>query len=690
MQSIFRPLWCGDQIASKLSEKPSLDQMRSPPAVEIPGLSKFKRKRTLSPEPRTTPQSLAKKPRPAADFAQPLPLDIPAKQECDQSNPASLAYATPGATPTTAAYRSDYISSKPLNLDINIERKDIDISGGPRKDSAVVPPRNASTSQQVSEDISMDQAATTAKAESALQQAIENQFNMQILLKHNELRLIDQELAKCQVALEQLRRCELRPYPGSQKPVESVSTGTGPAVNPQPGFTKPSHAAPYGVTDGPYSRHYRMWLLGDSQFDSEPIRGQSFAESAYNTANRPTRNSGTARKSAGKSIGSIPGDFMPSIPNYPVAAPRKEKSGPLILRRSSDGKLVKLMCNNCQRGDMNSIQGFLNHCRIAHKVDYKSHDQAAMDCGRLLDDAEIANLPADAGNIPIAKGAPKATPARASVASAAPAHVSTSTAVHPFNVPGAALPTSSRKPTKKRAVAAARPLAPSPSSSAAPSTFKPSPQAPRLSALFAKNSVGGDLNQAVANAKQKVDLSGEEDTTSPDHSVPSSPAAPMMSSNTSLPTNKSTVARPPSRKGHRQPHQRARPSPLAAPTQQLQPSRQASTPTQLLGSPRDMSVHLSPHTVDSNPGMISDLEDDDHGSASEEETSMPPSSRGPMLPVNTASRTCADNSAMDLDVTVDDEIDEHGVIIRRNSMLGSDDRAHQRNMASTASPSKLG
>ena len=115
-----------------------------------------------------------------------------------------------------------------------------------------------------------------------------------------------------------------------------------------------------------------------------------------------------------------------------------------------------------------------------------------------------------------------------------------------------------------------------------------------------------------------------------------------------------------------------------------------STPTQLLDSPRDMSAHLSPHTVDGNPGMISDLEDDDHGSASEEETSMPPSSRGPMLPVNTASRTCADNSAMDLDVTVDDEMDEHGVIIRRNSMLGSHDREHNRKMASTASPSKLG
>ena len=102
-----------------------------------------------------------------------------------------------------------------------------------------------------------------------------------------------------------------------------------------------------------------------------------------------------------------------------------------------------------------------------------------------------------------------------------------------------------------------------------------------------------------------------------------------------------------------------------------------------------MSAHSSPHT-DGNPGMISDLEDDDHGSASEEETALPPSSRGSMLPVNPVSRSCADNSAMDLDVSVDDEMDEHGVIIRRNSMLGSDVREHQRKMTSTASPSKLG
>ncbi|KAM0715614.1 hypothetical protein Q7P37_009112 [Cladosporium fusiforme] len=686
MQSIFRLPWCGDQIAAKMSEKPSLDQMRSSPVVEIPGLSQFKRKRTASPEPQTAPQTLAKKPRPAGDLAQRLPLDIPrvpAKIDSEQTNPASLAYATPGATPTTSVHRSDYLSTKPAQSESNVEPKDIAISGASRKDSAVGPPRHPST-QQTQGDVAMKNAPTAAPSQNALKQAIDNQINMQILMKHNELRLIDQELAKCQVALEQLRRCELRPFPGNQQPIESVSNGTGPAVLPQSGFTKPSHAAPHGVTDGPYSRHYRMWLLGDSQFDSELIRAPSFADHAVSSANRPTRNSGSARKSTGKSIGNIPGEFLPSIPNYPAPPTRKEKSGPLILKRSNDHKLVKLVCNNCNRGDMNSIQGFLNHCRIAHKVDYKSHDQAALDCGRPLDEEELASLPADASSMPVAKQAPRPAPARASTVSTMPVPVPTSNTVHPFNVPGAALPDSSRKPTKKRTATPARPVVSPPASSNSSSTFKPSSQAPRLSALFAKNSFGGDLNQAVANAKQKIDFSGEEDTSSPEVSTPNSPSVVSKGTSSSfgMSTFPNAAPRPPSRKGQRPPQQRPRPSPLAPTAHQVQPSTMATTPTHLSESP-----HLSPHTADSNPGMISDLDDDDHGSASEEETTLP-SSRGKMLPVTGEPRTCGDS--MDLDIAVDDEMDEHGVIIRRNSMLGSDDnRERQRKLASAASPSKL-
>src|SRR6202012_1151402 len=49
-----------------------------------------------------------------------------------------------------------------------------------------------------------------------LRAIIEAEINHAILFKHNELRLIEQEIAKCQTGLEQIRRCQLIPFPGSQ------------------------------------------------------------------------------------------------------------------------------------------------------------------------------------------------------------------------------------------------------------------------------------------------------------------------------------------------------------------------------------------------------------------------------------------------------------------------------------------
>jgi hypothetical protein len=71
----------------------------------------------------------------------------------------------------------------------------------------------------------------------------------------------------------------------------------------------------------------------------------------------------------------------------------------LIMKRYWDGKLVKLVCTDCGRGDMNSVQGFLNHCRLFHKVNYASHEHAAMYSGRVLTDAEIAKLSPETVNI---------------------------------------------------------------------------------------------------------------------------------------------------------------------------------------------------------------------------------------------------------------------------------------------------
>jgi len=700
MQGFFKLPWYADNNSAQVSQQQPMDErMEAPPAAHVFS-SDNKRKRIASPEPLSPPRTLAKKPRAAGDRQYRLPLDVsqtPFGIDFDQSS-ASLAYATPGATPTTLTHRPDYMSSQLSALDKPAtDESEVQGSGcfadatlgAQRCDSIAaacaersdVPTVKDSDMKAMAEDGGA-KAATSASTLSALQQAIENQINMQILMKHNELRLIEQETAKCQVALEQLRRCELRPFPGVQAPSHTVSSGTGPAIHPRLGFSRPSHAAPHGVVDGPYTRHYGKWLLADPQFDSEPTRAPYFAESAAYAANRSTRNSGTARKSVGKPIPApAQADYPASIPNYPPPTPaRKEKAGPLILRRSTDNKLVKLVCNNCGRGDMNSIQGFLNHCRIAHKIDYRSHDAAATDCGHAMDEDEIAKLPAETQSIPVSKPAPRATLGRASMSAAQ--HM-THHAVHPLNVSGAKIPQSARQNNhKKRKAMSTANVASAVAKSHAATPFKASPQAPRLSALFAKNNVGGDLEQAIANAKQRVDLSAEEDTSSPDVSSPASPATPFSGAARTLNApGAGLAARPPSRKGHRQPtQQRPRPSPLA-PT--AQPALQ-NNHTEIPESPHGRTS-LSPHTADSAPGLISDMEDDDHGSASEEETAIAPPSRGPLLPVN---RTCADN--MDLDITVDDEMDEHGVIIRRNSMLGSDDNRHLAATASSSSSRKLG
>jgi len=187
------------------------------------------------------------------------------------------------------------------------------------------------------------------------------------------------------------------------------------------------------------------------------------------------------------------------------------------------------------------------------------------------------------------------------------------------------------------------------------------------------------LETAADNAKQKVDLDVDDDLPSPAISEQSSPVRPVPGSRTVGGfAAYGGVARPSSRKGFRQAtQQRPRPSPLVpASTNNTVSQENSGIPE----SPQDHSLNLSPHTADSNPGLVSDDEDDDHGSASEEEA--PHAEIRRPLPVV---RNCSDNA--DIDVAVDDDIDQHGVIIRRNSMFAEDERS----LRAAGSPSrKLG
>ena len=214
-------------------------------------------------------------------------------------------------------------------------------------------------------------------------QVIQQQINLEILLKHNELRLIDQELAKCQTAFEQLRRCKEIPFPSSE-PSVAVSSGEGPSLKSSFSRRLPESPTPWGITDGPYARHYAQWLLPDTRFDGGEPETQAVYSGKRPTKSRPIRASFVDEPQVGMSSRSQRSGKLKALPAG-YGQPKEKIQGPLILKRKSDGVMVKLICPVCSRGDFGSAQGFINHCRIGHGRNFSSHDQAAEQCGERVE-----------------------------------------------------------------------------------------------------------------------------------------------------------------------------------------------------------------------------------------------------------------------------------------------------------------
>jgi ADA HAT complex component 1 len=642
MQSIFRLPWCTDPSGD---EKAMFPKMRQPPVVDMSLLSKLKRKRADSP----TFESLS-----AFDHSKRLKLtdadtnlSLPGTRQMDshinikmpepkvydsanhglQHSTATAPLLTPDASFATTAP-----SAKPKqHMETNDKPEVLDATKGPQ-----------------------------------LQDILEQQFNIEILLKHRELRLIEQELAKCQTALEQLRRCEVIPYPGASGLSESLSSGTGPALKAQPGFTQPQTPAPWGVTDGPYTRHYSRWLLNDPTFDSLPFSQVMPALDNYAMLpeGRSTRNSGAGIGKTGRSRSHRDsfGNLNSALPNYPAQS--RGKQGPLVIRRLADNLFVKLICNNCQRGDFSSVQGFLNHCRIAHKVDYKSHEAAALDCGKPLEEDETHLIPQGAPTA--APGAPKPqqAPNKPAVSQAVP--LPPAGFVHPLNaqilprytwkIQADEARASAAKPHSRRAVAS------KPSATPAAASFHAGPLVgssltPYLSARFAKRGLGGDLQHATTQAREKIDLG--PDTVEDEQSLSRSSETPKSNDTSSINVDRSICkSSHESSQGHKgwyAPISRPRPTPIMA--------RHGSA--DMMDSPPT----LSPHAVDSNPGLVSDHEDDDAPSDMDDVRSERHESPDAVTRLGAIrDRTCGDEIDLDLEVDVEDEANGHSVLIRPRNL----------------------
>ena len=341
------------------------------------------------------------------------------------------------------------------------------------------PVANSEKKAILDESAAVTGSLSATKVES-LKRNLKTQIGLEILQKHNELRLIDQELAKCQTAFEQLRRCTEIPYPATKLSLE-VSNGVGPPRTASTG-PLPRSPAPWGVTDGPYSRHYAKWLLPDPTFDhnDEQFATSQHSEFARSTRGKPIETVAGTSKRGNKSK-------APLVPNVP-----RDKSGPMIIKRKSDGKMVKLRCLDCARDDFGSAQGFINHCRIQHHRNFTSHDAAAAACGEVVEvDPAGASI-----------GAPPPVPSA----------VFSSGAVHPLirsahlikrdpevaEVKGdAVLSEESRSPDSHTALSSS----PNLSAFTSPPHFQPSPLAPNLSALIHNRGLGINLQDLVQDAK---------------------------------------------------------------------------------------------------------------------------------------------------------------------------------------------
>lgn len=237
-------------------------------------------------------------------------------------------------------------------------------------------------------------ASSETRLISDLRESFRHQINLEVKLQHEKLQEIRAEMAKSQIALEQLRRCHLIPFPQTYADPEdmlNIMEGAGPAI-PQANGARPQWATPFGVTEGAYTRHYAKWLIPDPRFDGVAHQQPQAQQSGY-----PFPNMGEIRMDGRQTRNSFQLDPVPMNKRRgrgDVTAPlqalssgysqKKEDAGPSVLKRG-DGQWVKLVCLDCHRENFGSTQGFINHCRIAHKREFKSHEEAAVNSGQVVE-----------------------------------------------------------------------------------------------------------------------------------------------------------------------------------------------------------------------------------------------------------------------------------------------------------------
>jgi ADA HAT complex component 1 len=173
--------------------------------------------------------------------------------------------------------------------------------------------------------------------------------------------------------------------------------------------------------------------------------------------------------------------------------------------------MVKLVCIDCHRENFSSTQGFINHCRIAHRRDFKSHEEAAVASGQSIEVDEVGGIigeektPAAVNGLvhPLIRSAPTDREAYLAVLSRIQESVQL---YQQGRLPGiTSIPTSANStPTRNNS---------SKLPAVSSSNFVPSSSTPYLSKLMHTKGFSGNLDDIVSEAKRQVDF---DDLTSED------------------------------------------------------------------------------------------------------------------------------------------------------------------------------
>ncbi|CUM63535.1 uncharacterized protein PRCAT00001113001 [Priceomyces carsonii] len=189
-----------------------------------------------------------------------------------------------------------------------------------------------------------------------LRNIITDQIDLEVRLKHRELRLTEEELGKCESQMLTLRK--FLEVPSNSK-----------LENEPDAFTLKYH----NVLNKSLSINYSHLKNLDLNTQSLQLGiGYGRSRSSEDVSQAPIHSYRTR---------STTSSLRPSI-----TAVQKQSFG--CLYRRTDGVIVKLTCPDCQRSNFSSAQGFLNHSRIAHSKEYTSQDAAALACGEILPDVK--------------------------------------------------------------------------------------------------------------------------------------------------------------------------------------------------------------------------------------------------------------------------------------------------------------